>query len=249
MRKIITIAIILLLSLGGWAQEKQQTSTDALCNELKTEYQNYINRVDVERNMFFVFVSVLLAAIGIGAPIYINNLSKTQGKKILDKISAQIASDPNALIEALREKSIELALKREFNLILIYHGNDENNKNHLLDMLHEFGFKNCIEKKDDEINDLRLSKNHILLLFDDKDEKIEMSSKWLIQTINEKIWSFKEICGYLYINNYGSKHNFDKNQINCFGASNSGSTIYNNLMSLLHYKRYLNNSNKKQQVS
>lgn len=242
MKQFMILAIILMLSSAGWAQENEQTKiNESFRNELKSEYLNYINRVDFERNMFFVLTSILLAIGGIVTPIMVHSLSKEQAKKILDKISAQIASDPNALIAALREKSIELDLKRDFNLILIYHGQKENNRSHLMDVLSEFGFKNCFEKNENEIKDLKLDQNHVLLLFDDTDEKDGPSSKWLNQSIQKDIWNHKSKCGYLFINNHRLNHNFETNEVKCFGACNSGSTIYNNLMSLLHYKRYLNN--------
>jgi hypothetical protein len=133
---------------------------------------------------------------------------------------------------------------------VIYNGPNAEKGKELRCLLKDFGFKNSFSLKTSDISSRSkvFGKNHVFVLFDDTDdyqliEKIRYS-KWLKKELPSELWELNKICGFLFINNTRLIHVFNDKKIECFGASNSGSSIYNNLMSLLHYKRYLNKSKK-----
>ncbi len=220
--------------------------------DIENKFNNHISRVDHERDTLFTFITILIAIAGILTPLFSYILSKVLAKQIYKNISNEISVEPDALIKTLNHKSIEISLKKEYKFLLIYNGDYEEHADAMLELLKTFGFKKSSLLSKEEINEThekenrKFNKNDIFILFDDTktqykedDEKPTKFSKWLKEDISEYIWSLHKTCGYFFINDENLLHNFKEKKISCFGACNSGSTLYNNLISLLHYKRHL----------
>jgi hypothetical protein len=284
MKKIVTIAIILLLNLGGWAQENKNEVTQkilSLENRVNTlenqqklfdaaidvnkksseaEFNSKLNKI-IEENRITQILASIIAIIGFAAIVgflfqLFGGFKKMIEKKTIelrDKFEVEFEKQANAakkaLNEAIKEKGIEIDLKQKYRLNILYNGTTNENLSKMYDMLNCFGFS-CTPY--DQIVPSMLNEYDIILFYDDTNisekkydgEGKEISlrtSKWLSEQLTHKeILELKDTCGFLFINKNSLQHNFKEKGIDCFSASNSFATIYENLMSLLHYKRYLN---------
>ncbi len=285
MKKIITIAIILLLSTSGWARENKQNLSlkvvelenriNALEGQQKlfdsaievnrknaeADFNSKLNEIKKENRVMEVIASILVL---IGIAVIVSAIyqlfwgfKKAIEKKtteLKDKLQVefekQAETAKQALNEAIKMSGIEIDLKKCYRLNILYNGSTKENLERLCNMLQGFGFS-CITHN--QIEPSLLNKFDIILFYDDTNislTKIDDQgkavatnrSKWLSEQLSkDEILKLRDLCGFFFINKTGLLHNFKEKDIDCFSSANSFATMYENLMSLLHYKRYLNN--------
>jgi len=284
MKKIVTIAIILLLSIGGWTQEnKQEVNQRVVELEAKvallegqqklfdaaievnrknaeTDFNSKFNEIKKDNRLTEIILMILgiIGFVAIASAIYqsfwgfkktIEKMTTNLKDKFQVELEKQAEAAKLALNEAIRMSGIEIDLKKKYRLNILYNGIVKENLNQLCNMLQSFGFSCTMH---DQIVPPMLNGYDIILFYDDTNipekkydnegkEILSRTSKWLNEQLcHEEILALKETCGFLFINKNSLQHNFKEKGIECFSASNSFATIYENLMSLLHYKRYLN---------
>ena len=275
MKLLISLAIILLLYSGGWAQvnkngidqkmnilenrvntlENQQKLFDAAVEINKktkeVEFEARINEIKKENRVVEVIAGILaiIGIVAIASAIYqlfwgfqkvINEKITEFQKKFTQEIENIDHKNKLALHETIRLSSIEIELKGRYHLKILYNGTTDKNGEELKEILKSFHFK-CNLIKENEVSTLQ--KTDIIIFFDDTTDQINSTlktSKWLNELlIRPEITNSKQQCGFFFINKKGLLHNFKDNEIECYSSANSFATLYENLMSLLHYKRYL----------
>ncbi len=265
MKQIVTIAFILLLSSGGWAQEnekeqltQQQISTvnqiiETKIAEKQVEIQKeFIEEIRKQEDRSFNKMAIIIGSISILITlllIFIDKwaTSKAEGN-IFNKLSKIANHDKVTFIKSLEAKAEEFFLKENYNLILV--NNDSPAKlSDLQCMLKKFGFRNVLIRS---IGDkLELAANDILMLFDTKKYEVperninlaatgkgEYFKSVFHETFKDDFFECNKNAGFFYINIYKGQFHFNGEIIDCFGFAKSNTTIYSNLMSLIYYKKY-----------
>jgi hypothetical protein len=215
-------------------KSKIQRDTETIIEDYKT----YISRIDTERHIIFAILALLIAIAGLISRGYILRASKIAVKALAKELNTNEAT----LKEALEDKAYELRLKQDFNLYIIT--SETHNKQKLdtiFKMFVSFGFQKPMYYSGRN----SLTQNDVVMFLDytKEKEKNERVSLWL-KDQTEIIDKYKSACAMFYVNMNKLQHNFE-NDVDAYGSANSNSTIYNNLMSLLHYKKFLNENNQK----
>ncbi len=280
MKKIVTIAIILLLSSGGWAQENQKEIDQKVVNienrvsvlegqqklfdsaikvnrqKAEVEFDLKYNEIKKQNSIIGFMFSIMILIGVVVLYQFFWGFKKAIDKKIIElknqyeiEFNKQAEAAKKALNEAIKMSRIEIDLKKDYRLNILYNGTQKDNLEKLCGMLQSFRF-NCISHN--QIESSLLNEYDILLFYDDttdflmktneKGETVTTNkSRWLTEQLTKADFvELKDTCGFFFINKTGLLHNFKEKDIDCFSSANSFATMYENLMSLLHYKRYLN---------
>jgi len=246
MKHLFFIFFFLLLSFSGWAKEinlrtsvQPQTEVNS---KVETDYQNANQPIIIEkriecleRNDGFIFsaLGIFFTAISIIIVLIQWYSSMKAEDKVYKRLAKLANQDKEAFIAAIKQKSIEVELM-SYPLIIVA---DEKCPEvcSLKKLLSKYEFNNVNVKEYGEVisdcNKNKITNMHVLIF-----HKNQIN----IDRINE-ILDFQINFGIL---GFGSREelknkDFSKNH-NCVNYANSFASVYNNLMSLLHYKRYLN---------
>lgn len=143
---------------------------------------------------------------------------------------AKIANeDKEAFKKAIEVRAIEIELMREYPIYIICNNDKDMDKSKSLYMLlSSYKFENIKRKTYQEALNKRFCDKSILVICED--------------SFNKTI--FNLILGKhpdIAVLGLGKRFSIKK-EVKCINYANSFSSVFNNLMSLLHYKRYLINS-------
>jgi hypothetical protein len=218
-------------------QYNQLTNTNAgIINDLKEERKNHQDFVESIYRRALVIIGLVAAILTfLGCRTFKEAEKKLQGKidkelnSLLEKLAEEFNMKPEALKEAIKEKTVEMTLKKDYPIIVLYDNNEIDNAGKMNDLLKSFEFKN-IRKVDRNTYNGTFSEKDIVILFSKIDHNDELK---------DKIRKSKcAILGYGTVKKDDIKdHVTDQDSIN---FCNSFATLYQNLISLLHYKQYLN---------
>lgn len=246
---------------------KLEYHQEFLNSALQINKQGYENKIDQEvarlrkENRTVEFLGSIIIFIGIGAIVYaIYTVSVSFKKNLKDREQVLInrfvtqfdeLAETNriAFLKLLQTSNIELDLMKKYTIHILFNGKDIDRREMLCEMLQCFGFK-CTSL---DFGDLStLGKFDVLFFYDDTNIKIEESyqgkpsnfSKWLNQQLsNLATNSINTPVSFFFLNMHGLQHNFKNFSLESYSSATSYANIYGNLISLLHYKRYLNNQN------
>jgi hypothetical protein len=155
-------------------------------------------------------------------------------KKAEDNVFTNLAeianNDKDAFREAVKMRSIELELMSKYPIYIVY---DPMLKREMSDRLYKlltsYHFNNIIKPITYNTALLeKFCKKTVIVFCEDSFNKTEC----------EKLLKQNPKVGVLGFGQY-NKENFSLPKHDCLNYANSFSSVYNNLMSLLHYKRYL----------
>jgi hypothetical protein len=218
-------------------QYNQLTNTNAgIINDLKEERKNYQDFVESIYRWALVIIGLFAAILTfLGWRTFKEAKKELRGKidkelnNLLEKLAEEFNMKPEALKEAIKEKTVELTLKKDYPIIVLYGDNECYKAENMKDLLKSFEFKN-IWKVDRNTYNGTFSEKDIVILF----SKIDNNDG-----LKDKIRKSK--CAIL---GYGSIARSDINDYvkdqDSINFCNSFATLYQNLISLLHYKQYLN---------
>jgi tetrahydromethanopterin S-methyltransferase subunit G len=210
-------------------QSNYSDKIDRKIELLMNEYNNYISRVDMERNIFYVVIGLLFAILSIFLTLRQNYMIKKQAEKINLKM-AKMANidDPKAFREAIKAKSVEIELMKDYPITIVYDIQKSSNCiKEMEKLLTAYGFKNVEPISFNEVNKILNEKHILIFLKDSYDESLAKQIKCSKKNLTLGFRFNKENQANIKIDNH----------------ANSFSTLYNNLMSLLHYKRYIDSYN------
>ncbi|MDP4281611.1 MAG: hypothetical protein Q8867_05615 [Bacteroidota bacterium] len=174
-------------------------------------------------------------------------LSKKAEDNVFRKLGKIADGDKEAFREAVKMKSIELDLMSNYPIFIVSDEQDKNcNSKKLLGMLKEFHFDRVDKLSYAEAGRMTGINNHSVIIFCDPennqpDDITEDANRKKDRILMEKLLQKHKNLGVLvYKVRYNNPefHNLFK-ESECLGFAHFPSQVYTNLMSLLHYKRYL----------
>jgi hypothetical protein len=206
--------------------------------------------------LFFAFISILFFLLQ-----WI--FSKKAEENIFKKLSRIANVDKVAFKEAVRMKGIELELLSKYPIYIISDERHQNsNSSKLYNILREFHFEIVERISYKEAEDKSIFCEKSVIIFSDPNIKVkgseETNEKKNTESKKEEDMTRKKdrlLTEKLLMNNpnlgvMGFMVKYDEDfefnnlfvEKGCISFAQFPSQVYNNLMSLLHYKRYLNNS-------
>lgn len=227
-------------------------------DKLEKERDMYMNDYRDNRNSLYLVVGLMATIISITLAF----VQFTQSKRIktnldkneeriqneLGKSEEKIHTELSKIAEAnkvylksmIDQRAIEVELMSQYP-IRIY-AEDTGKASELRQLLSGYQFKTVSVNSVRDFSVDTLSENDVVVFYDhteQKDIKPEEST-WLESLLQKE--NFKNLpqeTAILYYNEHSLRHSLSK-QFRCVASANSFSSVYNNLMSMLHYKRYLN---------
>ena len=247
MKKIMVIVMLLLFHYSGYSQTRhqdtlkqavpvmmQKTQENGGSKLASSEIEILNKRIEVlERNETFIYSALAifftLLAILLGFFQWFSSVSAEE--RVFSKLAKIANQDKKAFKSSLKQKSVEFDLMNSY-AIRIMVGKENDDSKELENILTAYHFGNV---------EVQLFSD-----FDSSAKTSDMEKTVFIymegNTNNVHLYGFIEknrYSGHLYMGKGG--FTFPEN-VKCFGYSSSFSKLYENLMSLLHYKRYLNKS-------
>lgn len=219
-------------------------------DKLEKERQLFIDDFRDERNLLIAVIGAILAILGLVFTFFQRKFIQIETGKLEQKFStveekvyqrlSRIANlDKEHFIKALEQKAVEAEIINTFT-IYITHNQNLHEAKEMYSILDKFGFN---AELIDIINLPALSNNGVVIFFDHTKSESGRpeETKWFDDTtVLPVINRLHKLDCLLYYNEGNLRHNLNS-RFKCIGQANSFATVYNNLMSLLHYKRYLNN--------
>ena len=245
MKNLLLILIVGLISFNGLCQASAPTlqknsQINAELNSQQSDDASILEkRVEtLERNdtFFYSALAVFFAVVSIIFILLQWYFSVKAENNVYKRLAKLANQDKEAFRASLKQKSIEVELLT-YPLIIV---SDKKTKDirELQNLLHKYDFENVVIEQYSEVQkkciDSKLTESHILIFCKghvnrDNADKIVSTQKKL----------------HFGIFGYGKSEDLKDLDIpkDCFPVNyaNSYASIYNNLLSLLHYKRYLNN--------
>lgn len=243
MKRILIVVFCLFIHFGSWAISDttivSQLNTINEKSDLVSGNQILKARIDLLEN----HETWTLAMLGIGLAITALLLVLIQwylSKKAEDYVFSNLAKivnkDKKAFKKAIEIKAIEIELMSKYPIYIISDEQVKNcNSSRLLSMLKEFHFE-IVERISYKVALETSFSDKCVIVFCDEpvNEKrdIDMVKKFL------KVIPKLGVFGYAIHYKDDFKNLFKEK--GCVSFAQFPSQVYNNLMSLLHYKRYLN---------
>jgi hypothetical protein len=178
----------------------------------------------------FMGIAIAIATVLIG--LFQLYFTKKAEDNVFSGLAEIANEDKEAFKEAVRMKSVELELMSDYPIYIIYDPMKQKKKSEeLYKLLSAYHFNDINKPLSYEGAFLeKFCQKSILMFCDDsfdKDKCIKILNR------NPKVGVF----------GFGKKEEYFKlPEHDCLNYANSSSSVYNNLMSLLHYKRYLNST-------
>jgi len=257
MKKVVVLYVYLLFSIHLFAQPDpanyqsfpQNNINTALVEKSLEQQREIIQTAQKERENLLTFVEWILGVVGVlftagGIILAIYNVRSIKGikeqtekqaeeikRKVYSKLAAQLDVGKEALQESIRIKAIEIELM-EYPLTIL-HTNDKERKlaEEMEKVLGNYHFDNIEIVSLSDIKNKEIQDKEVIILFSDpKDE--------LVEKLGDKK------CQNVALYGHGDEKGVSRNNLakytKCYNCGNSYATLFQNLMSLLHYKRYLN---------
>lgn len=205
--------------------------------------ESKIALLEQHENWIISFLGIAIAIVA----IFLGLLQFYFAKKAEDNVFSGLARIANidkvAFREAVKMKSIELELMSDYPIYIISDMWETNSKStKLINMLRGFHFEDVTRITYVDAQKQNFCDSSVLILCDsskdeNKTDKIRKEDKDLLATKIEETPKLG-VLGYMIAYKNGTNDLFkDKG---CLSFAQFPSQLYNNLMSLLHYKRYLN---------
>ena len=171
----------------------------------------------------------------------INDKLSNATTKIFKDLTARWNMDKNAFIKAIDIKVVELELMSEYPIFIISDDRTEKgNSAKLYNLLQDFHFERIKRISYNEAYNKKKFCDKSVIVFCDKADDSKSKDEDLIKKLlpeNPKLGVFG------FENIYGEEFKSQFRHYGCISFAQFPSQIYNNIMSLLHYKRYLNKNN------
>lgn len=212
---------------------------------LNDDLFKYFERLDDERNAFFVIVGVL-STVFIGFLMWTLNGSKKEmisefdrnakaiaekkARKVIEEMSKQAELKPDVFKEAIRAKAVEIELREHYPIVIVY--DDEVVGNTLKKLLMDFSYKSVETIGVDQFVPSDDYKESVVLIVNGFNSDWKHSDA----TPHPKLSGLAPKTAIFYFCLGKMKHEIE--DFKCVGSANSYATVYSNLISTLHYKRY-----------
>ncbi len=243
MKKVFTLLCLLFLHLGIWANG--DTTTVAPQNELleKTELSANESVLKARVELLEKHESWTLTMLGIGLAVtaiilgLIQWLLSVRAQDAVYRELALIANqDKDAFKKSLKVKAVEMELTTKYPIYIItdqYRKND--NASIIQKLLRSYDFEQVKKISYNQANEMKFCERSVVVFCDDPVN--ETRDKTLVKQLLENTPKLG-VFGYAIHYKEDFKNIFkDKG---CISFALFPSQVYNNLLSLLHYKRYLN---------
>ncbi|GHT86638.1 hypothetical protein FACS18947_6620 [Bacteroidia bacterium] len=226
-----------------------QTQGFTADSEERKNHQDYVESLYKWVAIFFGIICTLFGSIFTFLGI---KTKKDVEKEMNDKLSrelnttfnrlaAELKTNPDALKAAISEKSIEIELKNDYPITILHTAEKDelNNAKNMKNVLTAFGFKIVQNTLRNNASGNKFSENDIIVLFSNiKQEEQELLGE--IKKSNCAILGFgtfndvkEDALTLKHLKEYVANKE-------CVTFCNSFATLYQNLISLLHYKREVN---------
>ncbi len=257
MKKTVTLYIFLLLAISLFAQTKlvkyqalpESNSNPELTVTSLEQQREIIQTAQKEREDLLRFVEWILGVVGVlftagGIILAVYNVKSIKGikeqtekqaedikRKIYNKLAAQLDVGKEALQESIRVKAVEIELM-QYPITIVY--TDKREKRLAEEMekiLINYHFDNIETISQTGLEDKRILDNDVIIVFSNPEGRLDEKLKGKMD---------KNIALYGHGDEKGvSRGNLAK-YTKCYNCGNSYATLFQNLISLLHYKHYLN---------
>ncbi|MDR1584359.1 MAG: hypothetical protein LBS55_14100 [Prevotellaceae bacterium] len=201
-----------------------------IVKELKEERKNHQDFVECIYRWVFVLaviVGVILSFFGWRTKKDVVEKVKNEWDTSLKQLALELNTQPEALKEAVQSKIDENRLKSDYSLKILYKGEEISKANDMEKLLFSSGFKKVKKLSDNEDLD-NFTKNDVIILFSD------ITNDELKRKIKESGCAIFG-CGERTININNLKEYVSNKD--CVTCCNSLATLYQNLISLLYYKK------------
>jgi hypothetical protein len=203
-----------------------------IINDLKEERKNHQDFVERIYKWVFVlvaFIGIILTVIGWRSIKDVEKDMKKKWNSLLEKLADELYTEPDALKDAIEAKIAENELKN-YGLIILYKNDEKKKAGEMVNLLKSSGFKKVKRIQYNESVDIDFSGSDVIVLFsnitDDNTlgQKIKDSGCAILGCGKQGEIGIKDIEKYA------------KNT-NCVTCCNSLATLYQNLISLLYYRK------------
>lgn len=244
-------------------QNEVKKEYEAITEELKEERQNHQNFV----KWVYTVTASLFTGLGIAVLVIVfryqtnsrkdaetrideiqqsaestvNNKTEEIKNDAIIKIANAAQENPEIIREIVDDRMRDLALKKDVKIGLIYHNDDEEDKNNLITQLHDYNVN--VTKKN--IQEYPVNPEYTPLpedFFDKKEEHVffilDLTENKITKYLNQKLKDESiQNKGFFYM----GKSKFEPENAHLIvNFSNSPSTLYQNFMDLLRYLHFRN---------
>jgi hypothetical protein len=230
MKKTGIIFSCLLSSIVAWANtpvvSTNQEQLTKLSHSVET-MQNWIELFKYHETWAIIILTLIITAIGIFAGVLINQAIKKAKDNIFQKLAKQTNTSKEAFLKAIEMKTIEIELMSNYSIYIV--SDDHFQHNHadkLYNLLVGYSFEQVKRLTYKDAKEKKFCEKSVIVFCDDSFNK--ESCKSIVDKSQE-----------IAVFGFGKRETLNIPDMDCINYANSFSSVYNNLMSLLHYKRYL----------
>ncbi len=243
MKKVFTLLCLIFLQLGIWANG--DTTRVAPQKELleKTELSAAESVLKARVDLLEKHENWTLTMLGIGlafTAIILGLIQWYLSVRAQDAVYRELAlianQDKDAFKKSLKVKAVEMELTMKYPIYIItdqYKKNDNASK--IQKLLRSYEFEQVKKISYNQANEMKFCERSVVIFCDDPVD--EDRDKTLVKKLLENT---PQLGVFGYAIHYRDDFRSIFKDKGCVSFAQFPSQVYNNLMSLLHYKRYLN---------
>lgn len=209
---------------------------DSIIKELKDERKNHqdfveslYKRVTGVLGVVFSVAIAIFTFLGFRTYKNIEESVEKAREQAFRKLAKKLNTHPRVLEEVIKEKSVEISLKKEYHIFILKLLDDDGKAQKMENILFSFGFENV--QVVGEVQVANLSKQSVIVLFnklsdDTLKSQIKASNCAILGFGRERDIAQTDLKEYVSNSEYNTCSSF--------------ATLYHNLLSLLYYKKELN---------
>jgi len=198
--------------------------------------QKRIDLLEHHESFLVTVFGIIIGAIGIGFGVLQWIFAKVAEEKVYRGLAKLAGQSKSAFKKTLKVKAVEMELTSKYPIYIItnqYRKNENASKILKLLRCYEFEQVNRISYK--QASEMKFCDRSVVVLCDDPVD--ETRDKALVKHL---LKNTPNLGVFGYAIHYNSDFKSVFNDKGCLNFAQFPSQVYNNLMSLLHYKRYLN---------
>lgn len=250
------LLLFVVIAIGTWMlwqysqlhQSILKLETQRCCSStasLNNDLFKYFERLDDERNAFFVIVGVLSTIFAAFLMWTLNGskkemmsefdrkaraIAEEKAQKVIEEMAKQAEIEPEIFKEAIRAKAVEIELRKRYPIVIVY--DDENVGNTVKKLLRDFSYKSVNTIEINQFTPSDAYKESVIFIVN----SLGIDWNHSDNAPHPKLSGLAPETAIFY---FCLDKRHEIKDFKCVGSANSYATIYSNLISTLHYKRYL----------